>query len=430
MNKHMKVRNRRKFNKANALLDLGFILVIFLTIISFYVALLIRGQKSTSIAENRALNKLPAFKLSEFFSGDYQTKLEDAMTDQMIFGEKIKKEMTRGEAETVSSVQKALMEVYNYGENEKSEEVLAQDNIEEKPKEVRNIKYIPISGGVYYYGNSNYMVFKSKNLEKNKELIDKWAKEYNKYFSGMDSYFYLVNTSKSIDFNTVDETENEFVTYIRSVLDFKGVTGLKVSSYEQYKDYFYETDHHWNYKGSYQGYRDIISMMLPEDELIEPKDTVTYDVYYYGSNARTTSVYKNKEKFTVYEFDLPHYNTRINGSYARYDNHYLYENNKYSREEGYNHYGAYYGGDYAEVIYEYDQPEKENLFIIAPSYSNANNNLIASHFNKTYVIDLRHYKNTFEKDFDPEAYCKKNNITKVLVMLSIDHITNGKFILK
>lgn len=330
----------------------------------------------------------------------------------------------------MSGMQTSLMNLSNYGKEEEVNSQIATENKEEIPKkEVRNIKYIPISGGVYHYGDSNYMVFKYKELEKNKKLIDKWAKGYNERFQGIDSYFYLVNTSKSINFNTVDETENEFVTYIRSVLDFKGVEGLKISSYEQYKEYFYETDHHWNYKGSYQGYKDIINMMLPGEQVIEPIGTKTYDVYYYGSNARTTSLYTNKEKFSVYEYQLKKYNTKINGSYARYDNHYLYENGTYSKEEGYNHYRAYYGGDYAEVIYEFNQPEKENLLIIAPSYSNANNNLIASHFNNTYVIDLRHYYNEFEKEFNPEEYCKKHNITKVLVMLSIDHITNGKFIL-
>ncbi len=425
MGKHEK---NTKFNKKNAMMDLIFLLGVFLVIISFYVALAIRGQKQKSVSENRPLAKIPQFSFKEFFSGDYQTNLENSLIDQMVFSEKIKTNMTSKKAQTVNDSQKFLMSAFHYGEEDTKQEVAQNQDTQETPKkEVRNIKYIPISNGVYHYGNSEYMVFKYRNLEKNKEKLKKWADQYNKYFSDMDSYFYLVNISKGINFNTVDETENEFLTYIKSVLNFKGETGLKISSYEQFKDYFYQTDHHWNYKGSYQGYCDIINMIYPEDELIKPTGTKTYDVYYYGSNARTTSIYTNKEKFTVYEFDLKKYNTKINGSYARYDNHYLYENGTYSTEKGYNHYGVYYGGDYAEVIYEFDQPEKENLLIIAPSYSNANNNLIASHFNKTYVIDLRHYYNTFKEVFNPTEYCKKNNITKVLVMISIDHMTNGNF---
>ena len=431
MAKHIK---KSKFNKTNAIMDLLFLLVMVIIISSFYIALIIRGQKTESIAENRALNKIPTFKFGEFFSGDFQKKLEDSLIDQMVLSENIKKTITQYKAQTVNSMQGNLMKAFNYAEQQSDTEIAQNNQVqntqEEQKKEVRNIKYIPISGSVYHYGDSEYMVFKYRSLKNNKEKIDKMAKVYNEKFKGIDSYFYLVNTSKSINFNTVDETENEFITYIRSVFDFKDVRGLKISSYDQYKEYFYQTDHHWNYKGSYQGYRDVIQMMLPGEELIEPKGKKTYDVYYYGSNARATSIYTNKEKFTVYEYDLKDYDTKINGYYMRYDNQYLYEDGDYSTEDGYNHYRAYYGGDYAEVIYEFNQPEKENLLIIAPSYSNANNNLIASHFNKTYVIDLRHYYNEFGKQFNPEEYCKKNNITKFLFMISIDHLTNGNFMLK
>ena len=47
--------------------------------------------------------------------------------------------------------------------------------------------------------------------------------------------------------------------------------------------------------------------------------------------------------------------------------------------------------------------------------------------NKTYYIDLRHYKKQYGKKFNPEEYCKENKIDKFLLLLSIDHITNGKF---
>ena len=111
--------------------------------------------------------------------------------------------------------------------------------------------------------------------------------------------------------------------------------GLKISSYDQYKDYFYETDHHWNYKGSYQGYKDIINLLLPGEEIIKPMETKTFDTYYYGSNARTTSIFTNKEKFTVYNFDIPKNTVYINGSKSTYGNKDMYYENRYSKEKGY-----------------------------------------------------------------------------------------------
>lgn len=425
MGKHLKTRHQRGnvTSKKIAIMNAIFLLATFLILFGFCIAIIIRGQIDESVIENRTLNKFPTFNLQEFLEGKYQENLEASLSDQMLKGQEIKTSMTEKKAETVNYWQGLIVGALD------TEEIAADTQntnqvVEEKKKEVRNIKYIPISNGVYHYGNSEYMVFKYRKLKSYEEKISKSAAVYNKRFANVDSYLYLVENSKAINFNTVDEEENEFLTYIKEKFTHFKCDGLKVTSYEQFKDYFYETDHHWNYKGSYQGYKDIINLLLLGEKVLEPTGTTTFDVYYYGSNARTTSIYTNKEKFTVYDYELPKYQTYINGSMMRYDNKNMYYNNNYPTEKGYNHYRAFYGGDYAEVVYDYKQPEKENLLVIAPSYSNAINNLIASHFNKTYFIDLRHYKNEFDKEFNPEEYCKKHKIDKFLFLTSIDHFSD------
>ncbi len=409
MGKHSQSRYHKQTteNKKIAIINAIFLLATCIIIFVFCIAIMMRGQIDESIAENRALNKFPNFHFKDFLEGKYQDNLELSLSDQMLLGQEIKTSMTEKKAETISYWQGLIVAAVDNEEEMAETEENTNKVVQEKKKEVRKIKYIPISNGVYHYGKSDYMVFKYKKLKSYKEKIEKSAKVYNKRFANVESYFYLVTTSKAINFNTVDETENEFLTYIKEKFTHFKCDGLKVTSYEQFKDYFYETDHHWNYKGSYQGYKDIINLLLPGEKVIEPTGTTTFDVYYYGSNARTTSIYTNKEKFTVYDYKLPKYQTYINGSMMRYDNKNMYYNDNYPTEKGYNHYRAFYGGDYAEVVYDYKQPKKENLLVITPSYSNALNNLVASHFNKTYYIDLRHYKREFGKEFNPEEYCKK-----------------------
>lgn len=403
----MKIHNEKK---KITIINTIFLLISLFIIFGFCIAIAIRGQKNESIIENRKLVKAPKFNFTSFLNGKYQDQLENSLTDQMILGQRIKQIMTSSKSEMIVNLQTKL--------TAKLEDTESNENI----------KYIPIAGtDVYYYGDSQYMVFKSLNLDENKEKINTIARSYQNHFKGIDSYFYLVNTSKSTDFNTVNENENEFLTYIKKAFSNFKCDGLKISSYNQYKDYFYETDHHWNYKGSYQGYKDIINLLLPGEEIIKPTETKTFDTYYYGSNARTTSIFTNKEKFTVYNFDIPKNTVYINGSKSTYGNKDMYYENRYSKEKGYNHYAAFYGSDYAEVIFDFNQPKKENLLVIAPSYSNAINELLASHFNKTYYIDLRHYEAKYGEPFNPEEYCKKNNIDKFLLLISIDHLTNGKF---
>lgn len=432
MEKHAKSMKQNLGRKVRTkkqviVINLVFILISFAIIFGFCISIAIRGQEDSSITENRALVKFPKFSFTDFFSGKYQDTLESSLADQMLFGQTIKNSMITSKAETIGKWQTKL--ATNLEKEEALDDIQElEEQEQEKPKEVRKIKYIPISGtDVYHYGDSEYMVFKYRSLGKNKDRINEESESYQEHFEGIDSYFYFVNTSKSINFNTVDETENEFLAYIKQTFsDFK-CDGLKIDSYEQYMDYFYETDHHWNYKGSYQGYKDVINLLLPGEEVLEPIETKTFDTYYYGSNARTTAVYTNKEKFTVYDFKFPKHTIYVNGYLSGYGNRDMYYNNGYSNEKGYNHYGAFYGGDYAEVIFDFNQPDKENLLVIAPSYSNAIDRLVASHFNKTYYIDLRHYENEFGKPFNPEEYCKKNKIDKFLLLISIDHLTNGNF---
>lgn len=415
---------KRKYNIfMRKSINLLLIILISSICVFFYFSLIINGQKDESILENKSLQKMPTFHFNEFINGKYQNDLEASIVDQMLFSEEIKSYMTKNKAQLVNNVQKDLLQLFNDEKQSNKKDDITKNEIKD-----RNIKYIPISNNVYYYGDSNYMVFKGRSLnDKTKEKINKIAKQYNENFKGIDSYFYFVNQSKSINFNTVSEDENQFLTYIKDKFQFKDETGLKVSSYEQYKNYFYQTDHHWNYKGSYQGYKDIIHMIYPKQKVLEPTQTKTYDVNYYGSNARTTSIYTNKEKFTVYKFNIPQHITRINQKKSSYGNEKMYDMNNYYTREGYNHYRAYYGGDFAEVEYDFKQPDKENLLVIAPSYSNPINELIASHFDKTYFIDLRHYQTEYGKKFNPKQYCKEHHIDKFVLMLSIDHLTNGNF---
>ena len=226
----------------------------------FALPLLLRGQIDESVTENRTLNKFPTFSFQEFLERKYQDSLEASLADQMLMGQEIKTGMTEKKAETVNYWQGVIVGALD---NEEKVSDIQNTNqvVEEKKKEVRNIKYIPISNEVYHYGNSEYMVFKYRKLKSYEEKISKAAAVYNKRFANVDSYLYLVENSKAINFNTVDEEENEFLTYIKEKFTHFKCDGLKVTSYEQFKDYFYETDHHWNYKGSYQGYKDIINLL-------------------------------------------------------------------------------------------------------------------------------------------------------------------------
>ena len=366
-------------------------------IISISVVLfLFKGQKSIMISENRSAQKIPSFNIKKFINSEFQNDLEQALSDQFIKGEGLKSRLIGFENTMYDYVYANLL------------------------KENREGQYYAISQGYMGFDNADYMLYGpfSNNIV-NSQIEDFKAvsEPYNK-IKNADKYFYFINTEQTIDFTDINN--NIYNDIIKLYYTFKSDC-LKINSFDDYKEYFYKTDHHWNYKGSYQGYKDIIQLMFGKSEkIIVPKDEKEFDFVFYGSKARKAKFYKFKENFKVYTFDIPEHKTFINGEISEYGNSSKYLDEKYDKDT--NHYGKYYGGDYAEIIYDFNQSNKENLLIISGSFSNAINELIASHFNKTYIIDLRHYK-----DFKVDEYIKKNKIDKFIFITYISHCKSNEF---
>lgn len=70
------------------------------------------------------------------------------------------------------------------------------------------------------------------------------------------------------------------------------------------------------------------------------------------------------------------------------------------------------------------------MLVIGESYDNAILKLLASHFNKTYSIDLRNYERTFGAKFQFSEYVKDSQIDKVLLIGNIDYFTMSEFMLE
>ena len=122
-------------------------------------------------------------------------------------------------------------------------------------------------------------------------------------------YMYLVETSYSHQMaNTFDEDSPGYL-YLKDNLHADVFDHLKYTTYREFCEYFYTTDHHWNYKGSYQGYKDIVRMLLGEqEELLEPAEEIVTDVCFNGSFAHQLDTPNSTERFTFYRFDpMPQY---------------------------------------------------------------------------------------------------------------------------
>jgi len=93
-------------------------------------------------------------------------------------------------------------------------------------------------------------------------------------------------------------------------------------------------------------------------------------------------------------------------------------------------YGKFYGGDEGEVIFDYNNPQAENILIFGESYDNAIIELLAAHFNKTYCVDLRAYEMDLGEKFNFNKYIENNDISKIVFIGNIDFYVMEQFLVE
>ena len=232
------------------------------------------------------------------------------------------------------------------------------------------------------------------------------------------SYVYLVNSSRTVDVQKDVTAVPQTYTAIQKWFTDSETDYLRLNSLEDYARYFYTTDHHWNYQGSYAGYRQLVRMMLGEDEpVLEPVETVEFPVKFNGSMNKSLNLTDSQENFTVYRFDYPEMKLEINGrKKASYGNQAAYFAGKYSTMPLANHYSSFYGGEEGLIHLETDRTDRPNLVMISNSQSNALNLLLASHFHHTYIIDPRHYEDNMDQKFRLDQAVEEWDLDMVLIL--------------
>ncbi len=390
--------------KADKIVSYIFLAMILLIISIFWVSLF-KEPKKSSIVENRNLIQYPYFDLQSFLQGNFQQTLENAMGDQVLASGTIKLKYKTYHALVNNTQLKIIKRLH--------------------PNICYN--YLAAGSGFFTYNCGDYLVNKPMDLQDLNSGLNLFYDNYNSFFDLDEMYFYFVTSSDTMDFDNPSKNDEYYQLFLDK---FKNIDRLKIDSYDTFTNYFYKTDHHWNHRGSYQAYLDLLKLLKINEPFHKPVSEETFDVNFIGSAGRANLGFSSKEPFKVYKFDLPMHKTFVNGKETTYGNQENYFKGNYSREKYVGHYGAFYGWDYGEVIYDYNNDKKENLLIISSSFSNSINQLLASHFNKTYIIDLRYYFNVNNEYFSPDDYIKKHKISTVLFLANFGAYTSEEFWIK
>ena len=369
--------------------DLMF-LFLLIPISLFFYSCCFFGQKEYSDVEYRTLAQIPSLKYDDFINKKFQENFESAVADQVMFSKNIKAIYINFFNNTNAYINNYLMLLTNQKDD-----------------------YTRISENFYLYEDGDYILDKKSIV--NDYIQFEEVKDYYKNILSevkIDQYLYYVTTDAVVNF-----VQGDIMFYDWLVEAYRPTKSdyLKIKNYDDYKKYYYPTDHHWNHLGSYEGYKDIMKILLGDEEnILEPvRELIFDDIKFSGSRARTLATTKYSQKFGVYEFDIPEHEVYINGelknNYREYEK---YISGKYSTGIWDSHYELFYGRTYRELIFDFNQSEKENVLIISNSFGSAVQDLIASHFNKTYVID----KSNFESGRNISEYIEERNITKLILI--------------
>jgi hypothetical protein len=154
--------------------------------------------------------------------------------------------------------------------------------------------------------------------------------------------------------------------------------------------------------------------MLNENNPKEYQEGIIKNQKMYGSYAKKAFDKSINDTFTYPNIELEEHKILIN---QKEKTEVVYKPKSTKKpttsNEFYDYYIKFYQGQYSEVIFDYNNAPKKNLLIISDSYIWPIDEVVASHFNKTHLINLR-YPPYDKNKFDYKEYIKNNNIDEVL----------------
>ena len=387
---------KKKDNKK--IIDNIFTIFVFLILI---VGLLntILNSDDINYYENRTAYKMPKLSISKIFDKTFQDDVELAFSDQIPLATTMKKE-------------------YNFLHNVTTN-IVADIGF----KNNCSNRYIQLGESTVSYGCDKNLVYYLGYISYDKESYDNRIASINKTLADTPVDIYIYYIEKDTDINFTTNEKSDIYDYLKKNINSDKIYKYEINSFEEFKDKFYKTDHHWNYKGSYLAYTQLVKI-LTNDEPLKYKDKVCLNNNFSGSKASFSgATHFYKEEFCAYEFKFPNYDIYINGEKSDYGNQEYHINNPKKDVS----YGSFYGYDDGEIIFDNHDNSKENILIVGESYDNAILKLLASHFNKTYSIDLRNYERENNKKFNYLEYLNDNNIDKVLLIGNKDYFAMGEF---
>lgn len=350
--------------------------------------------------ENRYAEKVAPLTVSSFADGSFQESMDAALSDQVFLAQTCKNLYNTVRSSFQNTLLTPILRKASY-------------------------YYVTLTDRIQIFGG-DYLVYPTYALDDLKEHLAATADSHNRMmaaFPDMEFYFYYIEKDVDVNFETNERVLAYEYLCEQLAVSPDHIDSFPIHDFVSYSEAFFRTDHHWNSTGSYAGYLDLLTLLGITEPALEPVDTVTVGVF-SGSKAAQAAADTYSEPFVAYRFDFPSMEITVNGQPAEdYGNQDAFFNGTAAGLS----YGNFYGGDSGEVIFDTGTTNRGTILIIGESHDNAILKLLASHFDRTYSIDLRNYTYYMGTEFVLSEYLEQHNIDQVLFIGSSGFYTSETF---
>ncbi len=437
--------------------------------------------------ENRYMEQFAPLTVSSYLDGSFQEQAEKALGDQLPWATEAKKaynervseltgrifdrltaeqrrkaaeeeerrlaEEQKAEEERLAAEEKALKEAKDAEERAALE---AKREAERLAREAEQKLRDELAKGIYrgkrdpvkteeaerYFTlpsgrlvMKEHLMYANRFLDGEKAKLDEHIKAMNSLIARHPEItFYTYYIEKETDVNFVSGERSGIFEYLHAGVELpeEHKRGFLIDRFDQFDSWFYKTDHHWCASGSYRGYTQVLDMLLPGEAPLEPLSYVEIGRL-SGSKATGSDTERYAETVGVFTFDFEPVSITLNGQ----------KSSEYGRQLAYVRrveeggsmlseakYGAVYGPDSGEAVFENPESGNGSVLMLGESYDNALLLLLSQHFTTLYSVDLRNYKAQTGKVFDFDKYVEERGIERVLFIGNLDYYVLPAFILR
>lgn len=419
-------------NKIIAKVYIGiFLLIIF----GFSIASLVMPDNSYSASEKRTLSKLPSFRADSLLSRSFYEDMNQYANDQLVLRDKMVKMYQRQQNSKVfnSMLFENLLHPTSSA-NPENGTVVNDSRIVSKLVLINKKWILPVPSKTVYTKQIDAATAKLNE-------VVKFAEE-----QGSETYF-IFNPSRTkalmhlyptyLRTDAYSKSKQYFLSRLDTSVNVVDI-GSKFDTFEKadLETMYLETDHHWNIKGAFIAYEEMIKQISDRSSLFSDDPMTLDDINisqltnggFEGSynnqinyiinpkKADRTIIYEPRVPFSFSHFEV--INTDGSQTIKSFDDFYGYKRGRSTYT-----YGSIYGGDRQKIVYENTQANNDlNVLLLKDSFMNPLTPYLAQHFKKLTVLDNRYYT-----EFSLRDVLTKEHYDMLLIAFHDDNLFSGTY---